>query len=469
MSNEFLAALQSQRLAFRNHPHPDYRQRSADLKTLARLINEQQEAIVAAINQDYGSRSDFETRFGEIFVLLDEIRVTRSRLKRWMRPQRRHLDITLYPTCSNRVLPQPLGVVGVIVPWNFPLGLALSPLIGIFAAGNRAMIKMSHKSAHLAALLIRVLPDYFPPEKLRIFSGGDGRGQQFAALPFDHLVFTGGVDTGRAVMAAAAANLTPLTLELGGKSPAVVAPDYPIKTAAERILWGKALNAGQVCTTMDYVFIPEGSDTAFTQAAQAVVAQRYPDINHPDYTSIIDEAAYQRLQHILDDAVAKGARIVNLFAGQTPNRSLRKFPLTLIFNPRDDMLVMQREIFGPLLPVLTYQQPQQVIDYAARRDRPLTFYLFSKNRKLQEHYLQHIPSGGAAINHVLLQSGQHDLPFGGIGASGMGQYHGYEGFLNFSKLRPVYQQGFYDPVQMMLPPYAKLADKLIRLFIRMRG
>ena len=350
--------------------------------------------------------------------------------------------------------------------------LSFAPLAAIFAAGNRAMLKMSENSNHLARLLIAITPKYFPPEKLQFFEDGGGLGPAFSSLPFDHLFFTGSGQTGKAVMANAARNLTPVTLELGGKSPAVVAPDFPMALAADRIMWSKAFNAGQICTNVDYTFIPAGTEADFEREAQRVIAERYPDINHPDYTSVIDQRSYDRLQATLDDAIAKGARVVNLFPGQTPNKELRKFPLHLVFNVSDDMDIMQREIFGPLLPVKTYASKEEVASYVNQRDRPLALYPFTKDRKLQDYYVTHIMSGGVSINTALLHVAQHDIPFGGVGGSGMGHYHGYEGFLTFSKLRPVYRQGFFAATKMMLPPYDKGPMKpnmLIDLIIKLKG
>jgi len=328
ISFELKTCFERQRAAYLDAPEPSYAERVADLNSLSRLLKENREAIIEAINQDYGNRSSFETLFAEFFVLLQDIKANSRHLKKWMKPQRRKVDFMVYPTSSNRVIPQPLGVIGVIVPWNFPLMLSFAPLSAIFAAGNRAMLKMSENSNHLARLLISISPKYFPAEKLQFFVDGDGCGPAFSSLPFDHLFFTGSGATGRAVMANAARNLTPVTLELGGKSPAIVAPDFPIATAADRIMWSKAFNAGQICTNVDYLFLPAGSEEAFEREAQRVIAERYPDINHPDYTSLIDERSYKRMQATLADAVAKGARVVNLFPGQTPDRALRKFPLT---------------------------------------------------------------------------------------------------------------------------------------------
>jgi coniferyl-aldehyde dehydrogenase len=461
--------LARQRAACAGDPVPSYAQRNADLQALARMLKENREALLDAINADYGGRSPFETLFAEFFVVLTEIKSNIKHLKAWMRPRRRKTDQMLYPSCSAYVVAQPVGVVGVIVPWNFPLNLAFAPLAAIFAAGNRAMVKMSENSSHLARLLAAISPAYFPAEKLQFIADAGGCGPAFSALPFDHLFFTGSGQTGRAVLASAAPNLTPVTLELGGKSPAIVAPDFPVALAARRIMWAKAFNAGQICTNVDYVFLPKGCEDEFCREAALTVAKRYPNLNHADYTAIIDERSYQRLQATLDDALAKGARAVNLFPGQKAAPGRRKFPLTMLFNVSDDMLVMQREIFGPLLPVKTYSEMDEVVAYINAHDRPLALYPFSKDRQVQEFYIERIMSGGVTVNNTLLHVGQHDLPFGGIGPSGMGHYHGHEGFLTFSKLRPVFRQGPINALDLMHAPYGRWAMGLLKLMIRLKG
>ena len=301
-------------------------------------------------------------------------------------------------------------------------------------------------------------------------AGGGGRGPAFSYLPFDHRVFTGSSATGRAVMASAAANLCPVTLELGGKAPAVVAPDFPIATAAERIMWAKCINAGQVCVNVDYLFLPEGRTDAFVTHARRLVAERYPDLNGPDYTAIINQAAYDRLVAMLEDAREKGAAVVNLAPDQKPNVSRRILPPHIILDATEDMTILQEEIFGPLLPIKTYRTPDEVIDYVNAHDRPLAFYPFTNDKRLAERYITHIISGSVGVNEAILQVGQHDLPFGGVGASGMGHYHGYEGFLTFSKLRPVFQQGRFSSIQLALqPPYGERARRVLDWMCRLRG
>jgi coniferyl-aldehyde dehydrogenase len=467
---EFKACFDAQRAAYLKAPEPTHDARIADLKALGRLVKENQPAIVAAINADYGNRSEFETLFGEALLVLDGIHDAAGRLKGWMKPRRRSVDPLTFFGARNRLVPQPLGLVGVIVPWNFPLMLSFSPLVSIFAAGNRAMVKMSENSRRLAELLIRVSPKYLPEDKLAFFDDGGGRGPAFSSLPFDHLLFTGSGATGRAVMANAAKNLTPVTLELGGKSPAIVAADFPIKTAAERILWSKTFNAGQVCLAVDHAFLPRGSETGFVDHCRRLFRKRYPDINGPDFTSIIDKRSYDRLTAALEDARAKGATLIDLAEGQTPDKSKRKFPPHLALNPTGEMEIMRREIFGPILPILTYDQPQEVVDAINAGDRPLAVYPFTNDPETRNFYIARVMSGGVSVNDPTLHVAQHDLPFGGVGASGMGHYHGREGFETFSKLRPVFEQGRISLVQMLMqPPYGLLARRVLDLMIKLKS
>lgn len=460
--------LDRQRQVHLANPTPDREQRVNDLKALARMIRDHQVELVHAVSDDYGNRSHHETLFAEIYPVLDGIKDTVRRLKKWMMPQRRHIDFTAFPTSSNRVIPQPLGVVGVIVPWNFPINLSFGPLVNIFAAGNRAMVKMSENSRNLTALLKRISGDYFPEDKLVFIEESGGVGIEFSNLKFDHLIFTGSSATGRKVMAAAAANLTPVTLELGGKSPAIVGSDFDIDKAVERILFWKLFNAGQICTTVDYLFLQEGTVDAFVEKAKKVFRKRYPDIHHTDYTSVIDERSFQRLWQTLDDAVQKGSTAIDLTDGQG-NRDdpMKKFPAHLLINVSEEMDVMKREIFGPLLPIKTYKTREEVAAYINNGDRPLAIYPFTHDENLQNFYIENVMSGGVSVNNAVLHVGQHDIPFGGVGESGMGHYHGYEGFLTFSKLRPVFYQGPLDPLMLLMPPYGKIANKIMNLMLRL--
>jgi len=293
---DFVECYVSQRQAYFAHPIPTYEERLHDLSQLAAMLRQHQAALVEAISADFGNRSTFETLSYELFVVLDNLKETKKQLRKWMRVQHRKHDFSLFPGARNRVIPQPLGIIGVIVPWNYPLYLSFAPLISMFSAGNRAMVKMSEYSTNLVSLLQKISPDFFPEEKLKFFADDNGKGVAFSKLPFDHLFFTGSSAVGKLVMASAAQNLTPVTLELGGKVPAIVAPDYSIQTAAERILWVKLLNAGQICTTVDYAFLPENSVTEFITQCKKLLAQRYPDLNGEDYTSIIAPRFFQRLE-----------------------------------------------------------------------------------------------------------------------------------------------------------------------------
>jgi coniferyl-aldehyde dehydrogenase len=463
---ELTDCLQSQRKAYHADPYPTLEQRKKDLLALKQMLSDHREAIVEAISEDYGNRSSHETLLAEIIMVLDGFSFAARNLKKWMRVQKRKIEFSLYPGAKNRVIPQPLGVVGVIVPWNFPIQLAFTPLTCIFAAGNRAMVKMSENSRHLTRLLIRLVPDYFPPEKLSFFEETGQVGIEFSQLPFDHLLFTGSGTTGKAVMASAARNLTPVTLELGGKSPAVIAPDYPLQKAVERIMFAKIFNAGQVCVNVDYVFVSEDRVEEFVSAVQAWIARHCPDINSPDYTSIIDQTSFERLEQALEDARQKGATLINLAEGQKSNPDLRKIAPHLVLNVSDDMTLLKREIFGPILPVLPYKDQFEVSGYITERDRPLAFYPFTNDRELQNFYLNHVMSGGVCVNDALIHPAQHDLPFGGVGASGMGHYHGYEGFATFSKLRPVFYQARFSALKYLSPPYGKLANSMLNIILK---
>ena len=461
--------LERQRAAYLADPLPGLEQRREDLQTLKRMINENRESIIDAICSDYGNRSRHETLFAEIISVTDGINDTIKHLKKWMKVQKRHVDVGMFPGGKNRVIPQPLGVAGIIVPWNFPVNLSSNPRAAAFAAGNRAMVKMSENSVALSRLLKDISGRYFPQEKLVFFEETGGVGIEFSKLPFDLLVFTGSGQTGRSVMAEAARNLTPVVLELGGKAPAVIDPEYPLKKAVERIMFVKQFNAGQICTNVDYVFVHESQKGEFIRLASEYARQHCPDINSVDYTSVIDDRSYQRLMATLEDARDKGATIVNLSGDQQPNPELRKIPMHIVTDTSEDMTIRQRETFGPLLMLLTYRDPQEVIDYVNSHDRPLALYPLSNNRELVDRYIERIMSGGVTVNDALFHVAQHDIPFGGVGPSGMGHYHGYEGFITFSKLRPVYYQPGFTALQFLRPPYGKFADKVYNLLVRMKS
>ncbi len=454
-------ALALQRQAYFDHPVPTYQERVADLRTLQRFIRENKDALCGAINADYGHRSIHETLLAEIFPAVDGIDHAVKHLRRWMKTQRRGVDLRNFLGARNRVIPQPLGVVGVIVPWNFPVNLTMIPLTSIFAAGNRAMVKMSENSRHLAQLLIEKIPAYFPPEKLQFFDEVGGVGIAFSKLKFDHLLFTGSGQTGRAVMTAAAQNLVPVTLELGGKAPAILCDDFPLRVAAERILFVKYLNAGQICTSVDHLWMPQARIDDFVKEAQRIVPKRYPSLDSPDYTAIIDQTAFDRLLTALDDARERGARIVQLLPGPASDAATRKIAPCLVLDAPPDSMVWQREIFGPILPIRGYQDLEQVVNAVNAGPRPLAIYPFSKDPQVVQMLLDRVMSGGVSVNDALFHVGQHDLPFGGVGDSGMGHYHGKEGFSTFSKLRPVFYQARFSTLKFMMPPYGKFASRIL--------
>jgi coniferyl-aldehyde dehydrogenase len=459
-------ALTLQRRAYHAAPVPDLAARRQDLLTLRRFVKDHEQALCQAISADYGHRSMHETLLAEVVPVLSGIDHTLRHLRRWMKPQRRSVDRLSFGLASNRVIPQPLGVVGVIVPWNFPLNLSLVPLTAIFAAGNRALVKMSENSRHLAQLLIKEMPAYFGADKLQFFDETGGVGVAFSKLPFDHLLFTGSGATGRAVMTAAAQNLCPVTLELGGKAPAVVCDDFDLRTAAERILFVKCLNAGQICTTVDHVFVPRAQVQAFADLAAAIVPTRYPQLASTDYTAIIDERAFNRLLAAMEDARDRGAQLLNLLPGPAFDRASRKIAPHVVLGAPDDCALMRGEIFGPILPVLPYDSLDEVVTRINSGPRPLALYPFSHDRRRVEHLLNHVMSGGVSVNDALFHVGQHDLPFGGVGESGMGHYHSKEGFDTFSKLRPVFEQARWSGLSLLNPPYGRLADAMLKFLSR---
>jgi coniferyl-aldehyde dehydrogenase len=460
------AHFDKQRACYLAAPYPDYQQRMEDLANLKRMITENSDAIIAAISSDYGNRSRHESQFAEIISVCMDVDFTTKKLKQWMKVQKRHVDKLMFPGAKNRVIPQPLGVVGLIVPWNFPINLCFSQLVAAFAAGNRAMVKMSENSIALTRLLMKISSNYFPEEKLAFFEETGGVGIEFSQIPFDLIFFTGSGQTGRLVMASAAKNLTPVVLELGGKAPAVIDPDYPMEKAVGRIMFVKQFNAGQICTNVDYVFVHETQKDAFVEHAKAYVTKHCPDINSTDYTAVIDDRSVKRLMDTVADARDKGATVVNLSGSQEVNVEQRKFPMHLVLDTTADMTIRNRETFGPLLMVLTYKEPGEVVDYVNSHDRPLALYPFTKDSKLADMYIERIMSGGVTVNDALFHVPQHDIPFGGVGGSGMGHYHGYEGFVTFSKLRPIFYQAGFSFMQLLRPPYGKFATRVYNFLVK---
>ncbi len=463
IENEAQRVFMLQREAYARHPFPSYQERLDNLRQLDRLLVASAHEIAEAITADFGHRAAEETLAAEVFTSVDGLRHAARHLKRWMAPERRATSI-LFATGKNRVIPMPKGVVGIISPWNYPLFLTISPLTSALAAGNRVMVKMATNSQHLCRLLAERFREVFAEDTIAILPGV--RGQEFSSLPYDHLVFTGSADAGRTVMRAAAEHLTPVTLELGGKSPVIVCDDVDIDEAAARILYAKFLNAGQTCLAPDYVLIPEDRRDAFVAAAKRIMPTRYPDPSSPQYTSVIDDKSYRRLRATLDDAHAKGAEVISLVPTARFEDDLRKIPPHMLLGVTDDMTVMRDEIFGPLMPVKTYRTLDEAIAYVNARDRPLGFYVFTNDKAREEQLIYGSISGGVTVNNCMLHVAQHDLPFGGIGASGMGQYHGHEGFLELSKLRPVFNAPRLPILDQFYPPYTGKHRTLLDFLIR---
>ncbi|WP_017903456.1 coniferyl aldehyde dehydrogenase [Pseudomonas asplenii] len=454
---------QAQRQAYAAHPMPPAEQRRQWLESLRRLLSDERQAIIEAISADFGNRSADETLLAELMPSLHGIHYARKHLKRWMKPARRQVGLAFQPA-SAKVVYQPLGVIGVIVPWNYPLFLAIGPLVGALAAGNRVMLKLSESTPATGLLLKELLGRVFPEDLVCVVLGDVDIGMAFSKLPFDHLLFTGATSIGKHVMRAAAEHLTPVTLELGGKSPAIVSSDVPLKDAAERIAFGKTLNAGQTCVAPDYVLVPQERVGAFVEAYRQAVRGFYPTLaDNPDYTSIINERQLSRLNGYISDATSKGALLIPLFdQGQQ-----RRMGHSLLLNVSDEMTVMQDEIFGPLLPIVPYNGLDEAFAYINQRPRPLALYYFGYNKREQQRVLHETHSGGVCLNDTLLHVPQEDLPFGGVGPSGMGHYHGHEGFLTFSKAKGVLTKQRFNAARLIYPPYGKSIQKLIqKLFVR---
>lgn len=453
--------------ASRREANPRERIRRDRLERLLAVVLDQREEFAAAIDADFGGRSRHETLLAEVFTSAAALRYTLRHLGSWMSTRRRRLHWAFLPA-RGQVRPQPLGVVGIITPWNYPLLLAVSPMAGALAAGNRVMVKPSESTPATGALLARTLARAFSPEEVAVVEGDANLAAAFSRLPFDHLLFTGSTQVGRLVMAAAARNLTPVTLELGGKSPVILAPSADVQIAMGRVMAGKLLNAGQTCVAPDYLLVPAGREQEVVAAASRAVRRLYPTIAaNPDYTSIVNVHHARRLQHLVADARSRGAQVVELNpAGERFEAGGKRVPPTLLLGVTGDMAVMQDEIFGPLLPVVPYRDLDEAIRHVNAHLRPLALYVFARSRTEIRAVLDRTLSGSVAVNDVVYQVAQESLPFGGVGPSGMGRYHGREGFDAFSHLKSVFRQSRWAPTGMLQPPYGTLADRVLRFLIR---
>ncbi|CAA0079032.1 Coniferyl aldehyde dehydrogenase [Zhongshania aliphaticivorans] len=437
------------------------------------LIFDNRDRIVDTLSKDFGHRSSHQSLMSDIYATIECLKHSKKHLKKWMRVETRKAPFPMNIMGGKaRVEYQPKGVIGIIGTWNFPLNTVFAPLAGVLAAGNCAMIKCSEVTPKTGALLEELVNTYFSNDEVAVFNGGPDIGAHFSALPFDHLIFTGATSIARHILRAAADNLCPVTLELGGKSPVIISNSYPLHDAVERIFSGKVLNMGQVCLSPDYVFVPEDQLDEFCDAASNYVCTLFPNVlNNPDYSSVVNARHYQRLSSYLDDARDKGADIREINPANedfTQQQNSHKMPLTLIVNPSDDMLVMQEELFGPIICIKTYTNLDDCINFINDRPRPLALYYFGKNPNEQRRILDSTVSGAVTINDVIFHVSCEDLPFGGIGPSGMGSYHGLDGFKTFSHAKAVYKQSNINLQKLggMLPPYGDKCDKTLNSMIR---
>ena len=414
-----------------------------------------------AMAADFGHRSIDQSKMTDIDGSIGPLESSKKQLRKWMRPEKRK---TMFPLGlfggRSRIEYQPLGVVGCISPWNFPVQLTFAPLAGVFAAGNRTMIKPSEFTVQTSELMKELFAAAFDEEEVAVFTGGPDVGGSFSRLPFDHLLFTGATSIAKHVMRAAAENLVPVTLELGGKSPVIIGKSANLELAATNIMAGKTMNAGQICLAPDYVILPEESRDEFVKHATNSVAKMFPNIkDNPDYTSIVNERHFDRLNGYIDDAKEKGANVVEINPADEDfsQQEYHRIPPTLILDPTDDMKVMQDEIFGPILPIKQYKDVKETLDYVNSKDRPLGLYYFGQDSAEEREVLTRTTSGGVTVNDVIMHVAQEDLPFGGVGPSGMGSYHGYDGFKNFSHAKAIYSQSttVSKLAAAMRPPYKK--------------
>jgi coniferyl-aldehyde dehydrogenase len=443
---------------------PDARLRRDRLARLARLVRDNARAIAAAISDDFGTRSRTETELLEVVPALSAIKHAHKHVARWMKPERRRVSATFQPARAW-VRHDPLGVIGIISPWNYPLQLAVPPMVDAIAAGNRALIKPSELTPAFADLLQRLVSEHFAEDELAVVTGGVEVGQAFAALPFDHLLFTGSTAVGRKVYQAAAANLVPVTLELGGKSPAIVCPDYPLAKAARSIAWGKFINAGQTCIAPDYVLVPRKEAEGFARELLAAARSGYPTIaDNEQYSAIISLRHQERLARAIDEARAAGATV---FAHEDEGtRERGKIGPTILLDAPPQSIFVTEEIFGPILPVVPYDDLDEATAYVAARDRPLALYCFSRDQRQHERVMDGALSGGVTLNATILHVAQEELPFGGVGPSGIGAYHGREGFRRFSHARAVHKVGFFNVMEVLGPPWGGMAERVGRTLVR---
>ena len=460
-------ALDRMRAAFRKEMAPSLATRRDRLARLARMTKRYAPDIMDTAQADFGHRSRHETLIADLLAVDEAIKYAQRNLADWMRPRRMPTDIKYRPG-FNRLLSQPLGVVGVVAPWNYPYQLSMLPALGALAAGNRVMIKPSELAPRTAALMERMVRESFADDELAVFPGDASIGKAFTELPFDHLFFTGSTAVGRLVAQAAAKNLTPVTLELGGKSPVIVDVKGSFDSIAPKIAVGKLFNAGQTCIAPDYALVPRERADEFAIAMWHAMGALYPTLaRNPDYSSIVNDRHYSRLEELLADAKWRGARFVEINpAGEIFDPAQRKLAPAIVLEVNDQMRIMREEIFGPLLPIVPYDKLDDALDYINARERPLALYLFSDTRRNRQRALRETIAGGVTVNGCLTHFAQEAQPFGGVGASGTGSYHGEYGFRTFSKEKAVYYEARIGIVSLLMPPYGKVLDKVYQWFQR---
>ena len=453
-----------QKEAYKKAPMPSADQRIAHLKTLKSVTLKYQDKLAAAVNEDFGCRSKDETLLAEILTSVEGINMAIKKTRKWMKPSRRSVGM-LFAPAKNEVRYQPLGVIGIIVPWNYPIFLAIGPLVAALSAGNRAMIKMSEFTPNLNKVFKEMISEAFAENRVCVIEGEADTAIAFTEQPFDHILFTGSTSVGRFVMAAAAKNLTPVTLELGGKSPAIVSDHISMKDAASRICFGKSMNAGQTCVAPDYILVPKAKEQEFINEYTAAFSKMYPTLkNNDDYSSIINDRQYQRLSNWLQDAEEKGARLTTINPANEDLSSGRKLAPVLAQGISPEMTIAEEEIFGPILPIIGYDNIDEAIGHVNDRPRPLALYYFGFNKSEQDYVLDNTHSGGVSVNDTLMHLAQEDMPFGGVGDSGMGHYHGKEGFITFSKAKAVHRKGRISTGSLAYPPYDNAIRRMIYTF-----
>lgn len=447
----------------REQPILDWSERRAQLENLEALLIDNKETFCETISADFGHRSASETQFAELFTSFQGINHAKKHGKSWMKTRRMPIP-AIYMPAHNEIQPQPLGVVGIMVPWNYPLNLTIGPMIDALTAGNRIMIKISEAVPTFAKAFAEAVAKYFSPDMVTVALGEMEMSQAFSHLPFDHLLFTGSTSVGKKIMAAAAPNLTPVTLELGGKSPVIVLDNADLEAAVNRIMMGKTINAGQTCIAPDYVLINKRHHKQFIQLAKEWVATHYPNIgDNKDYTCVINGAQFKRIQGYLKQL---DSSCIHELTEVPANETTQLMPPVILEQPPLDSDAMQDELFGPVLPLIHYDQVRDAVNFVNQRPRPLALYIFGHDNVDINYIREHTVSGGVCLNEVIMHVAQHDIPFGGVGASGMGAYHGKAGFERLSHMKPVFVQSRINGMNLLLPPYGALFKKGIGLFIK---